>query len=126
MSTLAQAICVTSGHSIPGLPAYSRGFSEDNFQSSMRIAYYRIHVLPLKMRCFQGFQQILAGFYPEVMLFSLFLQQNASMMTHFSHSAAVKQLPAAKIDPSWQVNLGFWGRAGGDNSQNYCWRSSQW
>jgi hypothetical protein len=60
------------------------------------------------MRCFQGFQQILAGFYPKNVLFSLTLQRDAVMMTLFSRSTKVEQLPAATIDPLWQVSHGFW------------------
>jgi hypothetical protein len=41
-------------------------FPEKTFQSSTRIAYSRILVLPLKIRCFQGFQQNLAGCSPRM------------------------------------------------------------
>jgi hypothetical protein len=60
------------------------------------------------MRCFQGFQQILAGFYRKNVLFSLPLQHDAVTMTLFSRSTTVEQLPAATIDPLWQVSHGFW------------------
>jgi hypothetical protein len=63
----ADRLC--TGLCILGLSAYSRAFPENYFQSSTRIAYSRILVLPLKMRCFQRFQQSLAGFYPEIALF---------------------------------------------------------
>jgi hypothetical protein len=77
------------------------------------------------MRCFHGFQQFLTGFYPESALFSLSLQHNAVMKMLFSRYTTVEQLPAATRDHSWQVNAGFWERAGSDSYQNYCWRSSQ-
>jgi hypothetical protein len=67
----------------------------------------------VKTHCFQGFQKFLAGFCSENALFSLSLRRNVERMTRFPRSTAVEQLSAATIDPVWQVNYGFWERAGG-------------
>jgi hypothetical protein len=62
----------------------------------------------------------LGGYYREKALFSLSLQRNAVMMTLFSRSITVDQLPVAIIEPSWQVNHGFWESAGFETYQKYC------
>jgi hypothetical protein len=70
-------------------PLFSRAIPNNNFQSGARSPYSRILVLPLKMRCFQGFRQLLTGLFPENALLSLYLQLNAVMMTlHYSRAAA--------------------------------------
>jgi hypothetical protein len=83
-----------AGLSILVVPAYSRAFPENNFQSSTRIAYSRILVLLLQVRYFQGFQQNLAGVYPENEMFSPSLQHDAVMMTPFSRSITVSRAAA--------------------------------
>jgi hypothetical protein len=76
------------------------------------------------MRIF-GFSKTWQEFTPENALFSLPLQHNAVIMMPFSRSTAVEQLPAATIDTSWQVQLGFWKRASADTYQNCCRPLSQ-